>query len=109
MQTMTKTNKDCSTLLLGHIPSHLRLPEQVPRWSIKEDLPTYQFLRDPFNLDELNAYTHPITIWRDNRTLTYFSPGRQYDLADNEERYLTLMFGSEGPILYALWVKRIAV
>ncbi|GAX12462.1 hypothetical protein FisN_24Hu036 [Fistulifera solaris] len=86
-------------LLLGLIPSHLRLPEQVPRWSIKEDLPTYQFLRDPCNLDELNAYTHPITIWRDNRTLTYFSPGRQYDLANKVERYLTLMFGSEGPIL----------
>jgi hypothetical protein len=100
---MPNKKKDTSSsLLLGLIPSHLRTPEQIARWNIRDESPTYMLLRKPTSLEELNKneYYHQIAIWRDNGALTYVSPGNCIESPREGERYLSLRFGGGGPKLY---------
>lgn len=48
--------------LLEVIPSFQRTPEQVAHWRHAGELPTYKFLRDPLNLEELNTLKQPTAI-----------------------------------------------
>ena len=76
---MSRESKDDSFLLLGLVPSYLRKPEQVARWRVRGESPTYMLLRKHKSLEELNQneYYHQIAIWRENGTLTYLRISEQ--------------------------------
>ena len=97
---MSKENEDTS-LLLGVIPPFLRTPEQVACWYNSGESHTYQLLRKPINLEEIDKYKYSTAIWRENGTLTYFSPC-YIDFPDDSQTYLTVSFESRGLTLYTV-------
>ena len=86
-------------LLLGVIPPGDCEPWQLPRWDHQRPSLTYKLQRKPINLQELNQYGHPIAIWRDNGTLTYFTPCGSNNHPHHRLRCLTVAYFDKGPRL----------
>ncbi|GAX14664.1 hypothetical protein FisN_11Hu203 [Fistulifera solaris] len=97
---MPITHQNTSNLL-EVIPSSKRTPAQVSWWcTAGDESPTYRLLRKPVNLQELNKFERPYSIWRDNETLAYVIPHNKSDFPDDERNSLQITYAGTGPDIY---------
>ncbi|GAX18847.1 hypothetical protein FisN_26Hu149 [Fistulifera solaris] len=86
--------------LFREIPFWRKSREQYGSWDDLGDAPTYEFLRTPHNLREIESYNQHLILWRDNHTLTFVCPGDSNDQPAGVFSYLCLVFYDRGPTMF---------
>ena len=84
------SKEENTSFLLALIPPTRREPFQIATSETEEPLPTYQFLRDPFTINELESYTEGdgVFVWRDNGALVLISNGFEAPFSTKLENFV---------------------